>query len=166
MGPLLFAFVLHCFVQIIQKLCGFSVWYLDDGNLIVNRQQLLEIIEVLQGPEAIEKGLFLNLGKCFIYSNQLPAWVSEIQYLDPETGKKKNVPSGCFGTVVLGTPIGSQEYIDKFIKEEVLRCFTLPWKISNFSMIHTQNSFFSEAVLLSVKSLIFFAPSPQSKEIS
>ena len=45
LGPLLFALVLHCFVQIIQKLCGFSVWYLDDGNLIVNRQQLLEIMK-------------------------------------------------------------------------------------------------------------------------
>ena len=140
MGPLLFALVLHCFVQIIQKLCGFSVWYLDDGNLIVNRQQLLEIIEVLQGPEAIEKGLFLNLGKCFIYSNQLPAWVSEIQYLDPETGKKKNVPSGSFGTVVLGTPIGSQEYIDKFIKEEVL--LPLDTTLENIKLLNDSHTEF------------------------
>ena len=52
LGPLLFALVLHCFVKVLQQLCHFSLWYLDDGNLIVNKSQLTEVIKALQGEEA------------------------------------------------------------------------------------------------------------------
>ena len=119
LGPLLFALVLHCFVKVLQQLCHFSLWYLDDGNLIVNKSQLTEVIKVLQGNEATEKGLFLNLSKCFIYSANLPEWAASIKYFDPECGKEKIVPSGNSGTVVLGTPIGSQKFVDEFIQQEI-----------------------------------------------
>ena len=105
-GPLLFALVLHCFVKILQTMCQFSLWYLDDGNLIVNKTQLIDVIKVLQSNEATEKGLFLTV------------WASSIKYFDPETEMEKTVPSGNSGTVVLGTPIGSQEFIDEFILQE------------------------------------------------
>ena len=101
-------------------MCQFSLWYLDDGNLIVNKTQLIDVIKVLQSNEATEKGLFLNLRKCFIYSPKLPVWASSIKYFDPETETEKTVPSGNSGTVVLGTPIGSQEFIDDFILKEIL----------------------------------------------
>ena len=120
LGPLLFALVLHCFVKILQTMCQFSLWYLDDGNLIVNKTQLIDVIKVLQSNEATEKGLFLNLSKCFIYSPKLPVWASSVKYFDPETEMEKTVPSGNSGTVVLGTPIGSQEFIDDFILQEIL----------------------------------------------
>ena len=101
-------------------MCQFSLWYLDDGNLIVNKTQLIDVIKVLQSNEATEKGLFLNLSKCFIYSPKLPVWASSVKYFDPETEMEKTVPSGNSGTVVLGTPIGSQEFIDDFILQEIL----------------------------------------------
>ena len=120
MGLLLFVLVLHCFVKILQTLCQFSLCFLDDGNLIVNKTQLIDVIKVLQSNEATEKGLFLNLSKCFIYSPKLPVWASSVKYFNPETEMEKTVPSGNSGTVVLGTPIGSQEFIDDFIRQEIL----------------------------------------------
>ena len=35
LGPLLFALVLHCFVKVLQQLCHFSLWYLDDISFTV-----------------------------------------------------------------------------------------------------------------------------------
>ena len=93
LGPLLFALVLHYFDKILQTMCQFSLWYLDDGNLIVNKTQLIDVIKVLQSNEATEKGLFLNLSKCFIYSPKLPVWASSVKYFDPETEMEKTVPS-------------------------------------------------------------------------
>ena len=86
----------------------------------MNKTQLIDVIQVLQSNEATEKGLFLNLSKCFIYSPKLPVWASSVKYFDPETEMEKTVPSGNSGTVVLGTPIGSQEFIDDFILQEIL----------------------------------------------
>ena len=48
-----------------------------------------------------------------------PEWASSIEYFDPECGKEKIVPSGNSGTVVLGTPIGSQKFVDEFIQQEI-----------------------------------------------
>ena len=72
-------------------MCQFSLWYLDDSNLIVNKTQLIDVIKVLQSNEATEKGLFLNLSKCFIYSPKLPVWASSVKYFDPETEMEKTV---------------------------------------------------------------------------
>jgi hypothetical protein len=86
--------------------------------------------------------------------------------LDPETGKKKNVPSGSFGTVVLGTPIGSQEYIDKFIKEEVL--LPLDTTLENIKLLndsHTEFFLFRSCATFCKISYIL-CTLPQSKEIS
>ena len=86
----------------------------------MNKTQLVDVIKVLQSKESTEKGLFLNLSKCFIYSPKLPVWASSIKNLDPETEMENTGPSGNSGTVVLGTPIGSQEFIDDFILQEIL----------------------------------------------
>ena len=86
----------------------------------VNKTELINVIKALQSNKATEKGLFLNLSKCFIYSPKLPVWASSVKYFDPEAEMEKTVPSGNSGTVVLGTPIGSQEFIDDFIHQEIL----------------------------------------------
>ena len=126
----------------------FSGSYLEDGNLIVNKTQLIDVVKVLQSNKATEKSLFLNLSKCFIYSPKLPVWASSVKYFDPETEMEKTVPSGNSGTVVLGTPIGSQEFNDDFILQEIL----IPRKAA----CHTLNSSCLEIAQPSAKLLSFF----------
>ena len=81
-------------------------WYLDDGVLAGPRSALLRVISLLQqdGPSL---GLFINVGKCEIYSrNHLEGFPKQIF--------KSN--KACF--VILGIPIGDAEFCASFISSK------------------------------------------------
>ena len=81
-------------------------WYLDDGVLAGPRSALLRVVLLLQqdGPTL---GLFINVGKCEIYShNHLEGF--------PEQIVKSN--NACF--VILGIPIGDAEFCASFISSK------------------------------------------------
>ena len=81
-------------------------WYLDDGVRAGPRSALLRFISLLQqdGPTL---GLFINVGKCEIYShNHLEGF--------PEQIVKSN--NACF--VILGIPIGDAEFCASFISSK------------------------------------------------
>ena len=111
LGPLLFSLVLNILVLKIAKDIDCSslllhAWYLDDGVLAGPRSALLRVISLLQqdGPSL---GLFINVGKCEIYScNHLEGF--------PEQIVKSN--KACF--VILGIPIGDAEFCASFISSK------------------------------------------------
>ena len=111
LGPLLFSLVLNILVLKIAKDIDCSslllhAWYLDDGILAGPRSALLRVISLLQqdGPSL---GLFINVGKCEIYSRNHREGF-------PEQIVKSN--KACF--VILGIPIGDAEFCAWFISSK------------------------------------------------
>ena len=128
LGPLLFSLVLNILVLKIAKDIDCSslllhAWYLDDGVLAGPRSALLRVISLLQqdGPSL---GLFINVGKCEIYSrNHLEGF--------PEQIVKSN--KACF--VILGIPIGDAEFCASFISSKRVESKSLLDKLEEVGTI-------------------------------
>jgi hypothetical protein len=110
LGPLLFCLSIH---QLIQQLKSeLNLWYIDDGTLGGDVQNLLSDVELIQshGPPI---GLFLNSGKCEIITDDL-AIVHQVRQLLPDV---IHIPS--VNATLLGAPIGGSDITDTFLLTKV-----------------------------------------------
>ena len=105
LGPLLFAFVLLPVIVHLQEFgLTINVWFLDDGVLSGTHEAVAAALAFLGSDQVKASGLFLNKSKC------------EIIWLKPEFESAGFLPDfphrildGNF--VILGSPIGSEEYV-------------------------------------------------------
>jgi len=113
LGPVLFAVMLQDLVLKIKDRCllDLNVWYLDDGTLIGDREEVLEAATMIQelGPEY---GLHINTRKCELY------WPT------PDEDGWSEFPTefvrcSSEGVDLLGAPIGSPAYIQNFTAERL-----------------------------------------------
>lgn len=108
LAPLLFSLVLQ---EIIKKVAvrvptlKINLWYLDDGHLAGNAFDLLACLDLINeiGPTY---GLTLNLSKCIVLGNRTSIFPQE-------------VTRATDGLVVLGSPIGTNNFISKVINEKI-----------------------------------------------
>ena len=120
LGPLLFSLVLNLLVIKITEAFDCSrlllqAWYLDDGILAGPRCALQRVLSLLQqdGPAL---GLFINLGKCEMFSH------GDLEGF-PEQMKKSNNP--CLE--VLGIPIGGYGVLRHFYFYQVFCVQNSSW---------------------------------------
>lgn len=112
LGPLLFSLVLHPLAERIKDLfpkLDLSVWYLDDGTIIGDVQDVHGVFEFLR-KEGPPLGLHLNVKKneiwwpCRAEGDPFPADVDRID----NTGVK-----------LLGAPIGTPEFTIDFVQKKL-----------------------------------------------
>ena len=114
LGPLLFSAVLHdLVVELSAKFptTSLNVWYLDDGTIICDVQQVTEIVEFIE-LQGLGKGLILSREKTEVwgpglfteFSDSLPPWIY------------KNTSDGC---KLLGAPIGGSDFEVDFLKLQI-----------------------------------------------
>ncbi len=99
--------------QLIQQLkSDLNLWYIDDGTLGGDVQNLLSDVELIQshGPPI---GLFLNSGKCEIITDDL-AIVHQVRQLLPDV---IHIPT--VNATLLGAPIGGSDITDAFLLTKV-----------------------------------------------
>ena len=108
LGPAFFALAIHPILESTAGTPGidWDVFYLDDGVLVGEADALLQTLELL--TDQFEKvGLKVNTTKCKLWSPEgLLASMSTIPTVEWDTPK-----------VVLGTPFGSAEAHQLFLKE-------------------------------------------------
>ena len=111
LGPLLFSLTLHPIVERIKREVpelNINVWYLDDGTLCGNQNNLMRALEIVEedGPA---RGLFLNRGKSLLY---VPADLDA-----PDNPFPPEIPICKTGFCLLGAPIGPLNSVSqKFFK--------------------------------------------------
>jgi len=112
LGPLLFSLVLQPLAEKIRRefpKLDLSVWYLDDGTIVGDVQDVFKVFELLrsEGPAV---GLHLNVAKNEIW------WPSRPES-DPFPAKVERV-SNC-GVKLLGAPIGTKEFTTEFVSKKL-----------------------------------------------
>ena len=115
LGPALFSIVIHWFLS--HNLPSFEqkwLFYLDDGCFLVKKEELSMLLSSFSSESANSCGLKLNLSKCLIYSPTLPNWAKDFTF------NGCRIQSSDIGTVVLGALIGKQEFVNNFIRKNVL----------------------------------------------
>jgi ubiquitin carboxyl-terminal hydrolase 44/49 len=119
LGPLLFSVVLHSLVKSIEeRVPGLDVhvWYLDDGTIIGDIDLVARALDVIEevGPKL---GAHLNHGKSEIW------WPSRADKVEVFPSQIIRVPNR--GVELLGSPIGSQEFMREFVKQRVEKISTV-----------------------------------------
>jgi hypothetical protein len=133
LGPFLFAITLHPVILKIQELFNnklskidiVNLWFLDDGNLVLPLYLVPEVLKILQSTETRNAGLFLNISKSCLFSlhwnhllssaqNQFKTKIIKNQewLIFPE----HQIPIERSGVTLLGSPLGSSDYIELFIQ--------------------------------------------------
>ena len=110
LGALLFALVLNILIAKIKLKnpdLKLNLWYLDDGHIIGNVDEILSVLKVIEieGPHL---GLFLNLSKCVVYGSSLDEFPSQIS-------------RAYAGLSVLGVPVGASDFITKSIDKKLTK---------------------------------------------
>ena len=113
LGPLLFSLTLHPIVERIKREVpdlNINVWYLDDGTLCGNPNNLMRALEIVEedGPA---RGLFLNRGKSLLY---VPADLDA-----PDNPLPPEIPICRTGFCLLGAPIGPPEFRESKVLNRV-----------------------------------------------
>ena len=91
----------------------FNVWYLDDGYIIANHEQLSYALDYLMSDEVENYGLHLNLAKCEVWWPQEPP--GDLQAAYPDALSQKYTE----GTLILNAPLGSDSFMKKPFFEKV-----------------------------------------------
>ena len=110
LGPLLFSVVLHSLVRLVEeRVPGLDVhvWYLDDGTIIGDIDVVVRALAVIEecGPRP---GAHLNHEKSEIW------WPSREDDVGVFPSQIVRVPN-C-GVELLGSPIGSREFMTDFLE--------------------------------------------------
>lgn len=113
LGPLLFSLVLHPLAQRIVRdfpKLNLSVWYLDDGTIIGDMDDVHEVFELIakEGPSL---GLNLNVKKNEIW------WPTRAEK-DPFPRDVDRI--GNNGVKLLGAPIGTKAFTEEFVKKKLV----------------------------------------------
>jgi hypothetical protein len=112
LAPFLFALVLSELLKDLDfsQQLKLNMWYLDDGHLVGKIPVILEILKAidLQGPIY---GIYLNMAKCIVYITP----ETSLDIFDPLLGLK--IVND--GIVVLGSPIGSVEFVRDYVREKI-----------------------------------------------
>ena len=103
LGPLLFSLVILPLIkQLDDKFdLKFNVWYLDDANIICNKQDIPSILKFLE-IEGLKIGLSLNRTKTKAFCKNNDYFNDEINVITGE------------GFITLGCPIGTKEFVEEF----------------------------------------------------
>lgn len=112
LGPLLFSLVLHPLALKIQKEFPnllLNVWYLDDGCIVGDVNEVYEVFQLLQ-VEGPARGLHLNVKK-----NEI--WWPSRSSSDPFPAEVDRVTNE--GVKLLGVPIGTKEFTSQFVKKKL-----------------------------------------------
>ena len=112
LGPLLYSIVLQALVTKIKlafpELIA-NLWFLDDGLIIGTPADLCSVLHLI-GRDGQADGLHLNLNKCSLWwHEQVADWIAF-----PATVKRLTE-----GTVVLGSPIGSEAFVKEYAADKV-----------------------------------------------
>ena len=114
LGPFLFALALRrCCHRLRNELAApsLSVWYLDDGTLVGPLDQILKGWRIIQ-EEVPSSGLRVNASKCELFPSAAPVPTElflGVKLLQTE------------GFELLGSPIGSDQFCEDYVKMRVLR---------------------------------------------
>lgn len=113
LGPFLFSLVLQTLIKSINTKfpnLHSNLWYLDDGTIIGESTQLLEVFHFIseEGPTL---GLHINPTKCSMYwPTSQEMWTHFPDCLLKRTD----------GTIILGSPVGSREFISDATKKKII----------------------------------------------
>ena len=128
LGPLLFCLTIH---PLVSQLCSeFRVFYLDDGTLGGSVEDVLSDFRLVE-EVAAELGLSLNRSKTELICDDLAsceAFLSEVPGLQVVS---------CSEASLLGSPVGSVEYVDSVIQHKVAQ---LQLMGDRLSLLHTHNA--------------------------
>jgi hypothetical protein len=107
-GPLLFSLVINRLVKLLNKVDNLShnLWFLDDGILCGTEKSMKECLANIKVSESWS-GLELNIAKCELFSR------GEMESLPPNM-IRQHAPD----MVVLGAPVGGDDFCSKFIVEK------------------------------------------------
>jgi hypothetical protein len=151
LGPFLFALTLHPILLKIQSLLRsclhkddfINLWYLDDGNLVVPLHLVPKVLQILNSPEALSAGLYLNLAKSTVFSYN---WDTVLKSSDITTFTQNGVewlkfpdfeiPIERNGVRLLGFPLGSDEFICSFITQRIKELEILVSKLLELPDLH------------------------------
>ena len=131
LGPLLFSLALKSLTTEVHAQCPdlhLHAWYLDDGVVAGCTADVLRACNIVQASAA-RIGLDLNLGKCEVIFSRRPRedpFPADVVAKDGKVlraGYKRiyTFPNGGFD--LLGTPIGTDKFVDEYVERKVLvRC--------------------------------------------
>lgn len=123
LAALLFSLVLQPLVNLIQeRLQGLSLnaWYLDNGTLVGREGDLKEAVDILM-EEGPARGLILSTAVTVPASERPKStiWSPAHPGLDEDPLEKGLVPIGDEGVILLGAPLGSEEFVGGEIERKV-----------------------------------------------
>lgn len=122
LGPLLFALTLHSLVVEVEALRPtLNRWYLDDGIIAGNHDQVSAALKVLQGEKAQKMGFFLNPTKCELI------WLKKEHARDdafPQAFAQRTY-DGNFD--IVGTPIGDADHTTAYIRKQITQPTEKAW---------------------------------------
>ena len=141
---LLFSLVLHPVVKMIYEevpTLKANAWFLDDGAQVGTREQLQQVVHILEreGPSC---GLHLSTTStvCPPDSPKTTVWCPASPECDPgdnllTTVTKVTEP----GTIRLGAPLGSQEYVREVLKRRVEKVRRISAMLPRLEDPHTES---------------------------
>lgn len=124
LGPLLFCCTAMSLVQCIKS--EFNVWYMDDGTLGGNVQQLLDDFQMLV-EEGRKLGLVVNAAKCELITDNIDI-VNKFRSIAPDM--KHVQPSAA---MLLGAPIGGEQSIEDVLTAKLVELRRLSNRLSLLS---------------------------------
>ena len=122
LGPFLFCLVLQ---KLIAKISSqvpnlrLNSWYMDDGSFFGNSRDVLKAWNIVKN-EGPSLGLFPNISKCELISPSCST--SGFEDFDPELQK------AVMDIEILGSPIGSKDFSEKWMQEKSTKNFQPYWK--------------------------------------
>ena len=129
LGPFLFSLALKSLTEEIHAACprlNLHAWYLDDGVVGGHVEDVLRACEIVQA-RAGELGLELNLAKCEVIFGKRPRYDPfplPVVLQDGSVAKhgyKRLYMDVDGGFDLLGTPIGSDRFVDDYVEHKVLK---------------------------------------------
>ena len=87
-----------------------NAWYLDDGTVVGPRQELVQLLSLLQGEDVRARGFQLNVGKCEVW---WPSGDSTFPEMPPEVQRFQH------GIEILKIPVGTSEFITERLRQRV-----------------------------------------------
>ena len=132
LGPFLFALTIHPLIKkIAEKFPDITqIWFLDDGTLYGPPSILKEIFDLVKS-EGPRYGLTLNDAKCEIWWPNLN--LELCLRFPPEV-----IRNDSCGTDLLGAPLGSQEFAEKFVQSRVQKIDKIKNEIEHLNDPHIQ----------------------------
>jgi hypothetical protein len=124
LASLLFALVIHPLAEKIESMAGIKLakFFLDDGNVAGPAAAIKAVLDLMESEVASDRGLILNPAKTeLIWRNSVAA--ARDAHLFPVKYTKRIV--GNFS--VLGTPIGTSDYVMRHVEKEIMPSLRKAW---------------------------------------